>query len=86
MPTVASANVPMPGMAKSQPSRAEAGGAAIAKDGEPSPRAVATSIYADKHSFDYVWRSGLAGGMAGCVVCPSSFTAATFVELSSKAV
>jgi solute carrier family 25 protein 16 len=23
----------------------------------------------EKRSFDYVWRSGLAGGMAGCAVC-----------------
>ena len=22
-----------------------------------------------KHSLDYVWRSGLAGGLAGCAVC-----------------
>lgn len=22
----------------------------------------------DKHSFDYVWRTGLAGGLAGCAV------------------
>jgi hypothetical protein len=23
----------------------------------------------DKQSWDYVWRSGVAGGMAGCAVC-----------------
>jgi solute carrier family 25 (mitochondrial carrier protein), member 16 len=23
----------------------------------------------EKRSFDYVWRSGLAGGLAGCAVC-----------------
>lgn len=29
------------------------------------PRKVAK----DKRSFDYLWRSGVAGGMAGCAVC-----------------
>jgi solute carrier family 25 protein 16 len=23
----------------------------------------------DKQSFDYIWRTGLAGGLAGCAVC-----------------
>lgn len=23
----------------------------------------------DKQSFDYIWRTGVAGGMAGCAVC-----------------
>lgn len=26
-------------------------------------------VVKDKRSFDYLWRSGVAGGMAGCAVC-----------------
>lgn len=29
----------------------------------------------DKQSWDYVWRSGTAGGLAGCAVCSGFFKA-----------
>ena len=37
--------------------------------------------YRDKRSWDYVWRTGLAGGLAGCAVSISSSTQPTITVL-----
>lgn len=37
-------------------------------DDEHGSVAVATKQPLDKRSFDYLWRSGVAGGLAGCAV------------------
>ena len=31
----------------------------------------------DKQSLDYVWRTGLAGGLAGCAVRPNDFASSS---------
>lgn len=47
-----------------------------------SPRAADEALRRQKRSFDYLWRSGVAGGFAGCAV---SFFHLWFFLLTSRA-
>jgi solute carrier family 25 protein 16 len=76
----------MPGVLPSQQPReaADASRAAVTPKREPPPvcptddeAKVPRKVITDKRSFEYVWKSGVAGGFAGCAVGFTLFGATT---------
>lgn len=99
MPPALISHASMPGSASNEPREVtadafllgakmqkEKGEAAICPtDDEASvPRSKKHSSSQKKQSLDYLWRSGVAGGLAGCAVSISNFISTTLVASRAR--